>query len=311
MKNFEHLTLNQISSYAGGGLSEHDSDEIGRHLLKCADCRKLLPLPTVEQFWSAIMTEIDDKAENESDREISSIISGWSSIWKQNSGLIWSGAALVVLIGFSALIWLNFSGSHNSEVAHSFEINTDLSSGIPFPATKQDPVNPERILSEKPNRSVASPTPKTKRAELPKSQPAQTDVNRILESPKKRQQISETRGVSAKCNEGENVEIEFTSDKENFVFKWKKVPNAVKYHLYISDDDEILIDEYETEAETTFVLRKPLDPLKTYKWKIIVTLENGQTVAGPSNKFTVKDFQTNQKKPERKQNSNIRCSANS
>ncbi len=311
MKNFEHLTLNQISSYAGGGLSEHDSDEIGRHLLKCADCRKLLPLPTVEQFWSAIMTEIDDKAENEREREISSIISGWSSIWKQNSGLIWSGAALVVLIGFSALIWLNFSGSHNSEVVHSFEINTDLSSEIPFPIANQESVNPDRISSEKTNRSVVSPTLKTKRAELPKSQAARTDVNRILESPKKRQQISETRGVSAKCNEGENVEIEFTSDKENFVFKWKKVPKAVKYHLYISDDDEILIDEYETEAETTFVLRKPLDPLKTYKWKIIVTLENGQTVPEPSNKFTVKDFQTNQKKPERKQNSNIRCSANS
>ncbi len=99
--------------------------------------------------------------------------------------------------------------------------------------------------------------------------------------------------------------------KENFVFKWKKIPKAAKYHLYISDDEEILIDEYETEAETIFVLKKQLDPLKTYKWKIIITLENGQTLPGPSNKFTVKDFQTKQMKPEKKQNSKIRCSTNS
>ncbi|NJM52122.1 MAG: hypothetical protein HC846_01255 [Blastocatellia bacterium] len=85
----------------------------------------------------------------------------------------------------------------------------------------------------------------------------------------------------------------------------------MKYHLYISDDDEILIDEYETETETTFVLNKKLDQLKTYKWKIIITLENGQTIPGPSNKFTVKDFQTKQMKSEKTRNTDVRCSANS
>ena len=97
--------------------------------------------------------------------------------------------------------------------------------------------------------------------------------------------------------------------KIKFVFKWKKVQNAAKYHLYISDEDEILIDEYETEAETTFVLKKRLNPLKTYMWKIIVTLENGKKMIGTSQKFTVRNFQTNQNRFEKRKDSVVRCSA--
>lgn len=80
------------------------------------------------------------------------------------------------------------------------------------------------------------------------------------------------------------------------------------FRVYISDDEEILIDEFETEQETSFVLKEKLDPTKTYKWKIIVTLENGQTMVGAAQKFTVKDFQTNKIKPDNKKGADIRCS---
>ncbi len=90
-------------------------------------------------------------------------------------------------------------------------------------------------------------------------------------------------------------------------FIWKKLPKATKYHLYVSDDDEILIDEYETEQETAYVLKKSLDPVKTYHWKVVITLEDGSTVIGDSQKFTIKNFQQNQKKLERKEKSDNRC----
>lgn len=112
--------------------------------------------------------------------------------------------------------------------------------------------------------------------------------------------VSATRGVTGKCGENQTIQIEFSADKENFAFKWKAVPKAAKYHLYISDDEEILIDEFETPNETSFVLKKPLDLLKTYKWKIVVTLENGETVVGDSQKFTVKDLKSDQKKFKKK-----------
>ena len=103
MKNFKHLTKNQILAYADDSLNELESQEIGKHLLNCEICRKSLPIPTVEQFWSVIMTERegDDKAADEKVVEVSSIISGFSSFLNFHSNLIWSGATLIVLISFS------------------------------------------------------------------------------------------------------------------------------------------------------------------------------------------------------------------
>lgn len=50
-------------------------------------------------------------------------------------------------------------------------------------------------------------------------------------------------------NEGQtDLEIEIIG--ENIMLKWKKVPDASKYHLYVSDEDEILLDEDETEQAT-------------------------------------------------------------
>ncbi len=122
--------------------------------------------------------------------------------------------------------------------------------------------------------------------------------------------ISSTRGGSSVLPKCGAVAVEMTtgSKGEAVTLKWKKVPNAAKYHLYISDDDEILVDEYETEQETSYVLKKPLDPVKTYQWKVVITLEDGSTVIGDSQKFTIKNLQSNQKKSERKEKSDIRCS---
>ena len=161
--------------------------------------------------------------------------------------------------------------------------------------------------------AVAVPTPKNLKLDSPKPKISQNNPGQDSKKPSLKQTnetVSATRGVSAKCGENQPIRIEFSADKENFVFKWKAVPKAAKYHLYISDDEEILIDEFETQNETSFVLKKTLDPAKTYKWKIIVTLENGQQVVGDSQKFTMKDFQINQKKSEMKRSSETRCSAN-
>jgi hypothetical protein len=104
--------------------------------------------------------------------------------------------------------------------------------------------------------------------------------------------ISSTRGggVPADCSSETPVETEIGLSGEAVTLKWQKVPHAVKYHLYISDDEEILIDEYETERETSYTFKKPLDAAKTYRWKVVVTTEDGKTIAGDSQKFTVKSL---------------------
>jgi len=240
----------------------------------------------------------------------SSIFSSFSSFWNSHSNLVFGCAVLVLLSSLSLFVWLNVSNS-SKDVAQSYQINDDFKAEFEMPSANQTLTNNQDNINN--SKNVASDSIRKKQnTNFPKSPVSQDNVNRNLEkktSPEKPNKVfSATRGVSSKCSENRKVEIELSISKENLVFKWKKVPGAAKYHLYISDDDEILIDEFETESETTFVLNKKLDPLKTYKWKIIITLENGQTIPGPSNKFTVKDFQTKQSKPE-KQISDNRCGA--
>lgn len=309
MTNIKHLTNNQLIAYHDGSLDQHESHTVGKHLLKCPECRKRLPLPSVEKFLSALLTdnEPDEKTIDEKSRF--SLFSGISTFWNLNPSLVFGAATLVMLSSIFIFIWLNNSNSP-MDVVQSFEVNDNFKSEIEFPTVNQTPTNINRENISNTKRVVSDPIPKKQIDNLPKSPTSRNSVNRDLEkkTPTEKPQnvFSTTRGVSAKCSESREVEIELSGSKENFVFKWKKVPNAAKYHLYISDDEEILIDEFETESETTFVLKTPLDPLKTYKWKIIITLENGQSIPGPSNKFTVKDFQTKQSKPE-KQISDNRC----
>ena len=254
-------------------------------------------------------TEIQDSPQKE---DSENFLLSLTSFLKLQSGLLWGGAALLIIFCFSFLLWSG-SADLSREVVQTFD--NELSSELTFPLPVQTTVKENPASSTNSKRVEVMPTPKNLKLDSPKPKISQNNLSQDFKKPSLKQPpaetISATRGSSAKCSENREVEIELSLSKENLVFKWKKVPKAVKYHLYISDDEEILIDEYETPNETTFVLKKPLDPLKTYKWKIIVTLENGQTVAGPSNKFTVKDFQNSQRKPEKKQNSDIRCGSNS
>ena len=309
MTNIKHLTNNQLTAYYDGLLDEHESHTVGKHLLKCPECRKRLPLPSVEKFLSALLTDDEPNEKPIDEKSRFSFLSGISSLWNLNSSLAFGCAAMVVLSSISVFIWLNNSNPP-MDVVQSFEVTDNFKSEIEFPLANQKPTTTNREDISNAKRVESEPIQKKPNANLPKSPVSQNKVNRDLEkkipTEKPNKVFSATRGVSAKCGESREVEIELSGSKENLVFKWKKVPNAAKYHLYISDEEEILIDEFETESETTFVLNRKLDPLKTYKWKIIITLENGQTIPGPSNKFTVKDFQTKQSKPE-KQISENRC----
>ncbi len=311
MTNFKHLTATELSAYSLGSLEKNESQTLGRHLLNCAECRRLLPMPSAERFWVMVMTdaEVTDAPEKE---ESENFVSSIGSFLKLNYGFVWGGAA-VIIFSFSFLLWLGMADS-SSEVAENFD--NESGSELNFPVLEQTPIrenSTSSTSSTNSNRVIAIPTPKNLKLDSPKPRISQNIINRDFNKPNLKQQpgkFAATRGVTAKCSESKTIEVEFSGDKESFVFRWKAVPKATKYHLYISDDEEILIDEFETEAQTSFVLQKPLDPQKTYKWKIIISLENGQTVVGDSQKFTIKDFQINQKKIAPKKNSETRCSEN-
>jgi hypothetical protein len=310
MNAMKHLTRTEITAYADDLLPHQELFEIGRHLIDCADCRRLLPAPTVDQFRSAVMTEWEPNEPREAEENGTSFSSIFSLIWNLPKYWIFASVLLGALFTFSYFVWRNVE-NNPSEIVRNFDHDTDL--GLNFPAPVLTPAAENHYPISNSNKSMNIRTPQKVKPESSKPKSTNTTVldSNFPKNPNREGlTISETRGKSLKCSEQSSIEMEFSAEQETYVFKWKKLPNAVKYHIYISDDDEILIEEFETEKDMTFILNKKLDPAKTYKWKIIVTLENGRTIVGDSQTFTVKDFQTIQKKPEKKRNSDTRCISN-
>jgi hypothetical protein len=307
MTNFKHLTQFELSAYHNDSLETPERHEIGKHLLHCAECRKLLQMPSVEKFWAAIMT--DSEIQNAPQKEdTENFLSSLTSFLKIYSTLLWGGATLLIIFCFSFLLWLG-SADSSREVVQTFA--NESGSEINFTLPVQTTVKENPSSSTNPKRAEVMPTPKNLKLDFPKPKISQNNLSQDFKKPTTKQlgeTISATRGVSAKCSENKQVEIELSLNKENLVFKWKKIPKAAKYHLYISDDEEILIDEFETGSETSYTLNKSLDAAKTYKWKIIVTTEDGKTIVGDSRVFTIKGLQFDQNKSGGRNKPQIRCS---
>lgn len=322
MNRSEHLTENQLTEYFGDALEREAKHAIGRHLLLCDFCLKRLPQPTPEQFMAALMT---DEADDSLDEKITLAerLNYILQSLKQPKVFALSAAALAVLIFFSAFIWMGAAKSSEmeKEVAQNFEPAQSI-----FNQNSDEPINPPSTFPTVDNGNPSSPQVTSRTTAKPNSPATNNSAKHNLKTlsrtdfgtktPVKsanseKANISLTRGGSSvppKCNSAIAVEMATGSKGEAVTLKWKKVPRAAKYHLYVSDDEEILLDEFETVESTSYVLKKPLDPLKTYKWKVVVTLENGQTVTGEGQKFRVKDLRSDQKKTKKKENPDVRCS---
>jgi hypothetical protein len=318
MNPSEHLTDLQIAAFSARTLPDCESREVGRHLLGCANCRGLLPLPNPKQFWPAVLSE-QYSERSKTDRTAVSAQSSFQEfveLFNKSSILAWSSGSLVVILGLTLLILLAVSKEQSveGEIAKSIEIENPVSgpkheneeSGFVLPHhsagddRKTQPtsrISANRHLSERRNHQ-------SKRD--PKTGPNSSKTGLRGGNAN----ISSTRGAMSKCGAQRTLEMQLGSEDGDLVLRWESVPNAAKYHLYVSDDNEILVDEFETETGTSYTLKKTLDPNKAYRWKIIIALENGQTLSVDAQKFSVRDFQSNQKVRKSKAKSDTRCLAN-
>lgn len=319
----EHLTENQLSDYFGDALEDKKRREIGRHLLVCDFCLKRLPQPTPEQFWKALMTENDVNDRVEETTDFLPRLGFVTRLFTPPKMLAWSAGGLAIVLFFIVLIGFNVKKPLNEEREVAQVFDSEIAE---LKQNEKDKENiPLSVMTPKPNDRASLPEPsrvvvfsEPTKLDSQKRSRSLSNENNLRRNSKKtilnenEEKISSTRGVSAaKCGEKDSIEMEIDANNDKaLVFRWAKVPNAAKYHLYISDEEEILIDEYETERESEYILRKTLDPLKTYKWKVVVTLDDGQTASGDSQKFTVKDVLQDQKKLTGKKKSGIRCSEN-
>lgn len=315
MNGSEHLTRNQIASFNAGSLAERESREIGRHLLGCADCRGLLPLPDPGKFWTAVLSEVESqtsKAKVESPYSIPPYIRAIVGFFCKPSGLAWSGGALVVILGLALVLLFSASSepSIESEVAKSFEIENPIS----VPSHGQGE-RPNVVLPDHADKNNTKDQPSDRvltDQRLPgrrlKYNSKGSSDNRAAAARFVSGSVSATRGAISKCGTERTFEMELGYVETDVVLRWQRVPNAAKYHLFVSDDEEILVDEFESERDTSYVLKKPLDPSKTYHWKIVITLESGQIFYADAQKFSARDVvKTYQKVHKGKARSNTRC----
>lgn len=314
MKISDHLTRNQIEAFGAGALAASDSRVIGGHLIRCVECRSLLPLPNAARVWNAITSEIDLSQETQkredpaaTERAFEGLFAG---IFGRRKRLAWVGSMLVVVVSLGAMIILSVWSERNgrTDVARSFELENPI-------AGSNLPNEPNALTSGDPASNSAIKAPNSNRTnrgsrELQEKPAAQATSSVKGPPSSSNRKISTTRGAITPCTFGKAIDVEFASQNADLVLRWKPVPNAAKYHLYISDDSEVLIDEFETDAETAYVLRKPLDPTKAYKWKIVITLEDGQNLYAGSQKFTSKDLGSSVSGYKRKARLNTRCLSN-
>lgn len=315
MNSLEHLTKIQINAYHDGSLSLTEQTLVGKHLLFCDACRESLPTPTTDRLQTAIFSDtnrgvIETKSETENQESFFFVaISGIRLFLSRPNALAVASGAFVILFGSLFTIWMITAPTDNSFVAQT---NTEIASPDPFEKTETPFVIKPNDSNQKGDTARdkvrIDPKPKQKPdaqiQKLPRA--VSTKVNHAPR--RKLQNIAEVRGNRENCGEAAIFESEFYLKDSNIVFTWKKIPNAKNYHLYLSDDNEILIDEFETENETSFVSKKSLDPMKSYKWKIVATLENGQMVVGPSLKVTSNELQKNQTRWEKSKKTQVRCS---
>ncbi len=310
MNPSEHLTDIQIAAFTACRLPERESREIGSHLLGCVNCRGLLPLPVLDGFWKAVMNEkAYDRLEPFS---TDSTIRKFAKLFSKPRSLAWSTGSLVVILSLALLILSTVSKETGVEndVAKSIEIEVPVSWGadqtdsrrivLPPPPKSDVPHNEPPTVSpvgpQFPNRRDSRSTEDLRTAEGRRAPARRANTN-----------ISSTRGAMTKCGIERTFGMQLGSAESNLQLKWETVPNATKYNLYISDDDEILIDEYETDKDTSYILKKTLDPKKSYKWKIVITLEDGKTLSVDARKFSARDLQSNQKVRKSSAKADTRC----
>jgi hypothetical protein len=303
-----------------GSTGETAIREIGKHLIGCESCRAQLPPPTLVQFRNALLFEAASENRHLVVNEPHGLIETFAALihpLRQKNVLVLTGAAFLVLLGTSFLLLLSKPGQPqmDNEIARSVENERPESKitrdGIvePAPNTTNDSgshsANPKSfggskaLLTSNVNRQSRNISPSNGLENKTHNQAPGAE----------RGNIATSRGGSSPCGDQKFLGFEFVPSSGTVLLKWEKVPKAVKYHLYISDDEEILVDEYETSEQTSYALKKPLDSGKVYKWKVVIELENGRTMVGVSQKFTSKDLQPSQKGTVKRLNTEIRCSS--
>lgn len=312
MTSEEHLQISDILAYRERRLSADDHTMAARHLLRCAECREHLPLPTKEEFFNALFGDHLNDYEPGTWESLKELLAQPILGGPAVRNAVFASLLLLALLGFSFLMWTQ-PGSPFDE--NMVAVVTDVGGGDEFDSAA-DPHTPDRSICRPDNTLDSRPIGPEKESD---TKPAASHTSKAarngtgLRSTRPRPtQRAETRGASGSCEGQRLVDLEVRSVESGLRLIWNKVPNAILYTIYLSDLDERLIAQYETADETSYLVSVPLDKEKVYRWKLIATLKEGERVVSESQNFKVGDPRNGTRSPEstgvrKKTAASVRC----
>ncbi|MBK9437660.1 MAG: hypothetical protein IPN51_06660 [Chloracidobacterium sp.] len=295
--NQDHLSATEVAVFREDSFSSR-SLEIGRHLLVCKECRAKLPAVTPQEFRNCVLdADVVQPYGSKPKRRFFDF-----PILSFTKAAAFAGFAILLAAGIY-FVGTDQFGSFETSVVKN-ENNTD---GL---------AQAKEIISKAPNEKgtlplnvVAAPEKgsgplhSSKKTSQPKVKGATTREPKV--------QNAETRGNENPCLDGAMINLESNSDGKEVFLKWNAVKGAQSYAIYISDLDENLIDQFESKSLTNYRSKVKLDPAKPYRWKLIITLKNGNKIVGPPQVITRGTTTENSVKPgeiERKRASfELRC----
>ncbi len=273
--NQNHLSAAEVAMFREESLSSR-SVEIGRHLLTCKECRAQLPSVTTQEFRDCVL---DREVVNDAKVTFTSRLLPYVRLPRL------SVARAAVFAGFAALLIAGLymvrvqSGLMNSEpmIAKNETTPVQLESVPPESrsVTQPSPVEPEEPVSNEPETKNEY----SERRQAPKRAGLSPGRKPVGRAPAIR--TAETRGDENPCSGGATVSLESNTNGKEIFLKWNPVKGAASYDIYISDLDENLIDHFESDSLTQYRSTVGLEPERTYRWKLIITLSNGSKIVGP------------------------------
>ncbi|MGB7200667.1 MAG: hypothetical protein WBD16_00200 [Pyrinomonadaceae bacterium] len=271
----DHLSAAEVAMFREDSFSSR-SIEIGRHLLACKECRAKLPSVTPQEFRNCVLgTEPLQNDQSEPKYLFFDV-----PILSFARAAAFAGFAILLIAG---IYFVGVQRINTSETTVAKNENNAAGSELnPVPDTVTNPTNNEKERSPIKSADVPNKDPEPK----PSSTKAVRRKVLGVTAREPKVQNAETRGSENPCSGGATINVESNSDGKEVFLKWNAVKGAVSYDIYISDLDENLVDHFESRSETHYRSNVKLEPAKSYRWKLIITLKNGNKIVGPPQVLT-------------------------
>ncbi len=302
--NQDHLSSAEVAVFRENSFSSR-SLEIGRHLLVCKECRAKLPSVTPQEFRNCLL---DADFEQPYGSEPKRLFFDFPIV-SFTRAAAFAGLAVVLVagiyfVGVYRSSTLETTVAKNEEYAPGGELNS---------VVETTAISPTPLIEKEqlPIKSVIRPDNDSDRRRSFKKNDQRTIIGVAAREPKVRN--AETRGNENPCSDGATINVESKSDGNAVFLKWNAVKGAQSYAVYISDLEEKLVDQFETDNGTSYTSRANFERSVVYKWRLIITLKSGKTVVGDSQKLLLNEpkWNKNSQRSSRthtRSEMNIRCS---